>query len=157
MALQDHTSHKTCFLLSHFFPCPTCPLKFKKASSSNPCVADRLKVTHDVHHSWLQATPPLPPVMVMVMMMAVVTVVGSIELLYPSHHLAPRASCHSDVAFQDHTSFAFLVGQNSCGTEFLWYRIPFLCTSLGIVLVGQNSCPADQRSLLSYLPKIYIL
>ena len=51
---------------------------------------DRLKVTHDVHHSWLKATPPLPPVMVMVMMMAVVTVVGSIELLYPSHHLAPH-------------------------------------------------------------------
>jgi len=45
------------------------------------------KVTHDVPHSWLKATPPLPSVMVMVMM-AVVTVVGSIELLYPSHHLA---------------------------------------------------------------------
>ena len=66
--------------------------------ASNSCIRlridaeeiDRLKVTHDVHHSWLKATPPLPPVMVMVMMMAVVTVVGSIELLYPSHHLAPH-------------------------------------------------------------------
>ena len=51
--------------------------------------------THDVHHSWLKATPPLPPVMVMVMMMAVVTVVGSIELLYPSHHLAPHVGISS--------------------------------------------------------------
>ena len=38
---------------------------------------DIFEVTRDVHHSWLKATPPLPPVMVMVMMMAVVTVVGS--------------------------------------------------------------------------------
>ena len=38
---------------------------------------DIFEVTRDVHQSWLKATPPLPPVMVMVMMMAVVTVVGS--------------------------------------------------------------------------------
>ena len=105
---------------------------------------DRLKVTHDVHHSWLKATPPLPPVMVMVMMMAVVTVVGSIEPLYPSYHIAPHVI----------QMWRFQITQ---ALIFLWDRILFLCTSLGIVPVGQNSCPTDQHALRSHLPKIYIL
>ena len=82
---------------------------------------DRLKVTHDVHHSWLKATPPLPPVMVMVMMMAVVTIVGSIELLYPSHHLALAPHVTQMWRFKITQAMLFLwdrtlVGQNSCGT-----------------------------------------
>ena len=99
----------------------------------------RLKVTHDVHHSWLKATPPLPPVMVMVMMMAVVTVVGSIELLYLSHHLAPHVTqmwrCKitqamlflwDRVLVGQNSFLVYIFGDRSCGTEFMMFRGMFL-------------------------------
>ena len=112
---------------------------------------DRLKVTHDVHHSWLKATPPLPPVMVMVMMMAVVTVVGSIELLYPSHHLAPHVTQMWRFKITQALLFLWdriLVGQSSCGTEFfscvhlwgsfLWDRILVQQTSVHCARIFQK-------------------
>ena len=73
--------------------------------------------------------------MVMVMMMAMVTVVGSIELLYPSHHLAPHVTQMWRFKITQAMLFLWdrvLVGQNSfvvnicgdcsCGTEFLSSR-----------------------------------